>query len=231
MNLIEISQQLLKLSKCAECVTPHLNQVSELTLSELSKKLDTDDKRKAFWINIYNAYATIYLKPNPDVILKPISRKLFFNKKIIHFKNCSFTLNEIEHDILRKSKIWWGKGYLSKALIKSCFYQLRVQKFDARIHFALNCGGLGCPPIRFYEAENLNNQLEIATEAFLFSEVKIDFPKNRIKISKLFNWYIGDFGGKSGLINFFQKYQVLSPENNNPPSIEYFEYNWEPWIK
>lgn len=230
MKLIEISQQLLKLSKCAECVTPHLNELGDLTLSELTRELDTDEKKKAFWINIYNAYTTIYLKPNPEVILKPIPRKLFFNKKIIHFKNCSFTLNEIEHDILRKSKIWWSKGYLSKVLIKPCFHHLRVQKFDVRIHFALNCGSLGCPPIRFYEAEKLNSQLEIATEAFLFSEVKEDSKKKKLKISKLFNWYIGDFGGEIGLIKFFQRYQVLSLENNNP-NIEYFEYNWEPWLK
>ena len=228
MNLIEISQQLLKLSKCEECVTPHLNKVSELSLSELTKELDTDNKRKAFWINLYNAYATIYLKPNPEVILKPISRKLFFNKKIIHFKNCSFSLNEIEHYILRKSKIWWSKGYLSKVLIKKCFYQLRVQQLDARIHFALNCGGLGCPPIRFYEAENLDKQLDIATKAFLFSEVKKE--NNTLKISKLFNWYIGDFGGKDGLIQFFQKYNILKSENASP-KIVYAEYNWEPWIK
>lgn len=228
MNLIEISQQLLKLSKCEECVTPLLNRVSGLTLTELSKTLDNDEMRKAFWINIYNAYTTIYLKPSPEVILKSISRKIFFNKKIIHFKNCSFTLNEIEHDILRKSKIWWSKGYLNKVLVKPCFHQLRVQKFDTRIHFALNCGGLGCPPIRFYEAENLNEQLEIATQAFLFSEVKKE--KNGLKISKLFDWYIGDFGGKKGLINFFKKYQILPPETRQV-TISYSAYNWEPWIK
>jgi hypothetical protein len=228
MKLVEISQELLKASKCLDCVTPLLNQISTVSLSDLNSFLDTDEKKKAFWINIYNSYTTIYLKPKPEVILKSISRILFFNKKIIHFKNCSFTLNEIELDIIRKSKIWWSKGYLSKVWIKPCFNQLRVQKLDVRIHFALNCGGLGCPPIRFYDANSIDEQLEVATHSFLFSEVKKE--TNTLNISKLFNWYIGDFGGKTGLIRFFQKYNVLSSEDNNP-KIKYFEYNWEPWIK
>ena len=228
MKLVGISQELLKASKCLECVTPLLNQISEISLSELNAYLNTDEKKKAFWINFYNAYSTIYLKDEPQIILHALKRKVFFNKKHISFKGCSFSLNDVEHQILRKSKIWWSKGYLSNPIIKSCFKQLRVNNFDSRIHFALNCGGLGCPPIRFYDSKTIDEQLEVATRSFLFSEVKKE--ANTLKVSKLFKWYLGDFGGKTGLIRFFQKYNVLSSEDHNP-NIKYFEYNWEPWIK
>ena len=83
MDLINISQQLLKASKSTSSVTSLLNQIEKITLSQLEKELDSDEKRKAFWINIYNAFATIYLKPNPKIILNSISRKRFFNKKCI----------------------------------------------------------------------------------------------------------------------------------------------------
>jgi len=230
MNLIEISQQLLKASKSTSSITSFLNYLEKVALTDLYTHLDTDDKKKAFWINIYNAYTAFYLKPNPNVILNPISRKIFFNTNYIKINDCSFSLNDVEHDILRKSKIWWSKGYLNKLIVKSCFKNLRVEKFDSRIHFALNCGGMGCPPIRYYDHQSINQQLEIATEAFLFSEVKEDVKTHELKISKLFNWYIGDFGGKTGLINFFKKYNALSVENYNP-IIKYTAYNWQPWIK
>jgi len=229
MNLIDISQQLLKASKSTSSLTSLLNQLEKISLSQLQIELDTDDKRKAFWINIYNSFAIIYLKPEPTVILNSIRRKQFFNKKRIQISSYTFSLNDVEHQILRKSKIWWGKGYLKQPFVHSCFKKLRVDKFDVRIHFALNCGGLGCPPIRYYKNDTINAQLEMATQAFLFSETKKEPTKKQIKISKLFSWYIGDFGGTKGIHSFLKKYEIITDSEN--PKIIYSTYNWEPWVK
>jgi hypothetical protein len=139
------------------------------------------------------------------------------------------SLNDVEHQILRRSKIWWAKGYLSQPFISSCFKKLRVSKFDKRIHFALNCGGKGCPPIRYYDDKAINEQLDIATKAFLFSETEKGTSKNYVRISKLFSWYIGDFGGTKGIISFLKKYEIISEREN--PQIVYSKYSWEPWIK
>ncbi len=136
---------------------------------------------------------------------------------------------DIEHQILRKSKIWWSKGYLSQPFTKPCFKKLRVNKFDERIHFALNCGGLGCPPIRFYDYNSINEQLDTATQAFLYSETSKNEKKKEIKISKLFNWYIGDFGGTKGVLSFLKRYHILNEKENL--KIVYSDYNWEPWMK
>jgi len=228
MKLVEISQHLLESAKMNQDVSPYIHQLETLSLSQLLVYLDTDNKKKAFWINTYNAFATILLRPSPKIILNSLNRKAFFNKKQVKIGSCLLSLNNIEHNILRKSSVWWGKGYLKKWWVSNCDKQLRVEQLDARIHFALNCGGKGCPPIRFYEAETLDKQLEIATQAFLFSEVKQH--KNTIEVSKLFNWYIGDFGGKKGLIQLFKKHQVLTKESHHL-TIKYTEYNWQPWIK
>jgi len=229
MTLIEISQQLLKASKSANNITSLLNHLEKISISQLEIELNTDAKRKAFWINIYNAFAIIYLKPNPNIILKSISRKRFFNTKYIQMDECFFSLNDVEHQILRKSKLWWSKGYLNQLFVTTCFKKLRVNKFDARIHFALNCGGLGCPPIRFYDAKTINEQLDTATQAFLYSETSMNETKNEVKISRLFNWYIGDFGGSKGIITLLKKYNIVNEKEN--PKIIYSAYNWEPWIK
>ena len=229
MDLVEISQNLLAATKAGESTDQYIYQLEDLSLTQIFTFLDNDNKKKAFWINTYNAFATILLKPNPTLILNPFSRRAFFNKKQIYIGQYYFSLNDIEHNILRKSSIWWSKGYLKKWLISESEKRLRVDVLDPRIHFALNCGGMGCPPIRHYKACNLQNQLDTATRAFLFSEVKKDKIKNSIKISELFNWYIGDFGGKQGIINLLIKNQIISNESKGI-TIIYTKYNWQPWI-
>jgi len=230
MKLLDISQRLLSAAKANQPYEDIVSEFSVFNCDELVSAFNNDDDyKKSFWINIYNAYATILLRPNPNLILNPIKRKAFFNKKQINISGCNLSLNDIEHNILRKSRVWWSKGYLKKCFVHRLEKQLRVTKLDPRIHFALNCGGMGCPPIRFYDKENIDNQLEMATQAFLFSEAKVIEQKNEVQISKLFNWYIGDFGGKEGLINFLRKYNIIP--SHKKPNIVYKKYNWSPWIK
>jgi len=229
MKLVEISQNLLQAAKTKNGVFNNVKHLSTLSLGQLLISLETDEKKKTFWINIYNSFAIILLQPNPKIILNPLKRKKFFNKKQIVIAGIYFSLNDIEHNILRKSRIWWSKGYLKKYFVNELEKNLRVVKLDPRIHFALNCGGMGCPPIRFYEVKKINQQLDIATQAFLFSEAKNDKKTNTIQLSKLFNWYIGDFGGKNGIIKFLKSYKIIGATEN--PHIIYSSYNWDPWIK
>lgn len=229
MDLIKVSQDLLGAAKTKKDFSLNKSLLHNISANQLMVSLKTDDKKKAFWINIYNGFALDLLRPNPKVILNSIARKRFFRKKQITIAGCIFSLNDIEHQILRKSRVWWSKGYLKNGLVSDFEKQLRVEKLDPRIHFALNCGGKGCPPIRYYEANDIDNQLDIATQAFLFSEVKNDANSNTVLVSRLFNWYIGDFGGKLGIIDFLKKYKVIGMKEN--PKLVYNDYNWEPWIK
>jgi len=136
MNLIDISQQLLKASKSTSILTSLLNQLEKISLSQLQIELDTDDKRKAFWINIYNSFAIIYLKPEPTVILNSIRRKQFFNKKRIQTSSYTFSLNDVEHQILRKSKIWWEKGYLTQPFVRAKSY-FPLKKNNTNVCFSV----------------------------------------------------------------------------------------------
>lgn len=229
MKLVKISQDLLQAAKTNNRIILYVEHLNKLSLGQLLISLETDEKKKTFWINIYNSFAIILLQPNPRIILNPLKRKTFFNKKQIEIAGIKLSLNDIEHNILRKSRIWWSKGYLKKYFVSELEKNLRVTNLDPRIHFALNCGGMGCPPIRFYEVKKINHQLDIATQAFLFSEAKNDKDSNTIKLSKLFNWYIGDFGGKNGIIKFLKHHKIISSSEN--PHIIYSSYNWDPWIK
>ena len=101
--------------------------------------------------------------------------------------------------------------------------QWAVDEIDFRIHFALNCGAVSCPPIAFYNSDRIEQQLETATFSFLESEVNINNQNKTAKISQLFQWYIGDFGGKSGIRQIIKKYME---KDISDYSISYTPYNY-----
>ena len=79
---------------------------------------------------------------------------------------------------------------------------LRGQFAEPRIHFAINCGSNGCPPLRpsAYEGGGLRGTLRAAAEQFLGSEwnCRVDHAARRIFISRIFKMYAEDFAGKHG---------------------------------
>ncbi len=143
-----------------------------------------DDAKIALWINAYNA---LTLKAIIDHY--PIKASLL--KSVLYPKNSirqipgvwtdltfrvmgrEVTLDRIEHEILRA-------------------------EFDEpRIHMALVCAALSCPPLRWepYTGERLDVQLEDQTVRFIGSpeKLRIDRDKGRVELSSIFKWFGDDF--------------------------------------
>jgi hypothetical protein len=105
---------------------------------------------------------------------------------------------------------------------------------DPRIHFALVCGARSCPPIGFYEAEQVDFQLQLASESFINSpQVKILPQEKTIFISKIFQWYKTDFGGDdSALMDFLLNFldeginKTFLQQNREKIRIRYQSYDW-----
>ena len=137
-------------------------------------------------------------------------------------------MDDIEHGILRHSKIKWSLGHLNKLFPSKREKALRVDSLDYRLHFALNCGAKSCPPIAFYNAENLDAQLELATKAYLTSEAEYESAKNTVRLPKLMSWFRADFGGKKGIIKILQKYGLLAA--GVKPAVEFKDYDWNLYL-
>ena len=135
-----------------------------------------------------------------------------------------FSLDKIEHGILRRSKIKWSLGYFSKLFPKKTEKNLRVDKLDYRIHFALNCGAKSCPPIAFYNPENINTQLDAAATAYLTAEAEYDAATNVLKLPAILSWFRRDFGGKQKMIELLKSKQLLNADVN--PKIKFKKYDW-----
>lgn len=154
----------------------------------------SQDESKAFFINIYNAlviHATAVNGPPSNWF----SRLRFFDKTSYIIGGHTYSLNDIENGVLRANK----RGALqffapfgkSDPRLKTS--QMQV---DPRIHFALNCGAKSCPPIKTFSSKNINEELRIATEAYLESDeaLQVDEDQGIIRLSSLLKWYSSDFG-------------------------------------
>ena len=110
---------------------------------------------------------------------------------------------------------------------------LRKRFKDPRIHFAIICASSGCPllPQFAYTAENVQLKLEEETRMYLHSKrgLQIDYVENTIMLSKLFDWFAGDFELKSGSVtNFIKPYldEKAMAFLDRMPKMSYISYDW-----
>jgi hypothetical protein len=174
------------------------------------------DGKLAFWINAYNAVTidkVIKWKPKKSVretLLPGVwTGTKFFTSRQHTVAGQRVSQDDIEHEILRK----------------------RFR--DPRIHFAIICASSGCPPLPqyAYTAENVQMKLDEETRKYLNSErgLRIDDEENTIQLSKLFDWFAGDFESKSGsATNFIKPYlnEKAKAFIDRMPKISYLPYDW-----
>lgn len=184
------------------------NMMNRFSLNDARSELVSDEQKLVFWVNIYNAYFQRSAQKNPLEILE--DRGSFFVKKQINLFGLSLCLDQIEHGFLRRSKWKFGFGFIRKPFISKNNRMLSLKNADPRIHFLLNCGGKGCPVIRSLTVQNLDATLKVATLDYLNQEVALDIAACKIKLNRLFLFYLGDFGGKKGLKKLLIDYKIIT---------------------
>ncbi|MFT5886441.1 MAG: hypothetical protein ACI9IP_002908 [Arcticibacterium sp.] len=218
MKINELSERLLLAVKKEEKTDDLETELANLKLDELTEALNNDTKKKAFWINCYNAFYQIFRRKNL------LDKSEIYTAKAIHIAEQNFSLDDIEHGILRKYRVKISLGYLANIFAPILIKKLAVRKIDYRIHFALNCGAKSCPPIAFYSSQRLEQQLELATISFLEGETIVKLDRMEIHVTSLFSWFRGDFGGTSGIK------QILKEKLKTPTKglkLVYMPYSWE----
>jgi hypothetical protein len=193
--------------------------------------LSSDKEKLAFWINLYNA---IVIHGIVEMGIKSSVKEIsnFFSKINYRIGDFSFSPETMEHGILRANarppyKISPVLGRKDPRLVFS------LKKMDPRVHFALVCGSRSCAPIRFYDAEKIDEQLDMAAKNFVNSSEVIVLPeKNKIFLSQIFDWYERDFEGKAGIRKFLLRYLdkdekwIFLEKNWSGIRMEYLFYDW-----
>jgi hypothetical protein len=175
------------LSRESAKLDDYLEQLSHVD-SAAFNALNQND-RQAFLINAYNA-ATLQLILSRYPKLESIKDlgSLFsspWKRDFVVLLGKTRSLDSIEHELLR------GAADYS----------------DPRIHFAVNCASIGCPALRpeAYVGSRLDAQLTDQTRRFLGdrSRNRYDAKSDRLEVSKLFDWYAGDFDDHAGGVAAF----------------------------
>ena len=179
------------------------------------------DQRHAFWINTYNAHVIDLVVRNYPLdgikklgsFFNPVWEKAFVPMNALHPKesNKPLSLDDIEHKILRP----------------------RFK--DARVHAAVNCASIGCPPLRneAYGAHLLDQQLEAQVRAWLADTERNRFDREErtIRVSEIFKWFKEDFERDSGTVENWIKRYAPEPaaewmRGANKIKVKYVDYDW-----
>jgi hypothetical protein len=186
----------------------------------LLSELYNDDKILSFWINIYNTNVQYILNKDAS---KFENRGAFFKAKQITIASKVLSFDSIEHGILRKSKSKLSLGYIRKIVVSKFERQFRIKRVDPRIHYALNCGALSCPPIMAYHSERIDAELNKSVIDYLTKYCVV--RENVIEVPVFFSWFRADFGGKSGIRKFLLCYGITD-KNDKKKELKFLPYDW-----
>lgn len=179
-----------------------LNEVLKIA-QDISISKDDAKNYQAFWINAYNL-SVIKGLIDKYPTKSPLDNAGFFDKTTHNIGGKNITLNDIEHKLLRG------------------------QFNDARFHFVLVCGAVGCPPLinKAYLPNTLDMQLETQTKKAINGDfIRVNEKKNRVQASQIMEWYKEDFTMKGmDEIDFINKYKTEKLEGKW--KLSYFPYDW-----
>jgi hypothetical protein len=168
------------------------------------------EEQFALYANAYNAYTIKLIVENyPVKSIKDLGSllKTPWKKEIVKLGGQVYTLDNIEHDILRP------------------------QFQDPRIHFAINCAAKDCPPLypEAFWADRLDDQLERNTRAFLNNPEKTYLKGNTLYVTSIFKWFKEDF--ENDPLSFVLKYvegdfkKELEAKKDDI-KVKYLSYDW-----
>ena len=195
------------------------------TYLEILQSLDPStlerNDRLAFWLNLYNATTLdlildhyVDAKGRTLASIKDLGGLLSspWEKELVTVRGRALSLNAIENEIIRP------------------------EFEEPRIHFALNCAAVSCPPLSpfAYDGGHLEEQLETATVRTITDLAWVDlracgaYSSGKLRLTKIFDWYGDDFGGKDGTRKFLERYlpRASFALRNDGCDVDYLPYDW-----
>lgn len=178
------------------------------------------NEQLAFWINAYNAYTIQQINAhNERRSIKNINKSFGFVKAggawsepMATVNGTAYTLDQIEHERIRP------------------VFQ------EPRVHFALVCAAVSCPPLRSeaYTAEQLDTQLDDQARVFLLrspTKNRADLASRTVYLSKIFDWYGKDFAPDSrGVQRWLSRYWPAGAERAlleaGTARVRWTDYDW-----
>lgn len=207
-----------KLKEKPQKLEAYLKTLSSIAHEEYDQF--TKPQQLSFLINAYNAFTLkLIIDHYPVSSIRNIRSLTQWNpwkRKFFQLLGQSRNLDWVEHEVIR--------GQASE-----------YEGFEEpRIHFAVNCASVGCPSLlpEAFLADRLDEQLEKASRSFIQDESRnrFDSESQTLYLSKIFEWYGGDFDSAGGVQRFVSTRMTgdmkLQERIKNSQSLQYLEYDW-----
>ena len=187
--------------------------------------LEGREESTAFWINAYNFFMLNQIlteRPGGELVdsvwdyggrYNPFTDNVFQRKKF-EIAGRKYSLDGIEKGILL------GDEYADRGWK------------DARVHFAVNCAAVGCPPLRrsLYTAQNLEQLLATNTRRAFSTARHLQIDGKTMRVTELFKWYGEDFTESAGSRKAFIRQWVDSSTAERIEStseVTFINYDWD----
>ncbi len=163
----------------------------------------------AYYANLYNAVTVQVVVDNYPVKsirkLGPLSSGPW-KKNLLTINGVASSLNDVEHEILRK------------------------QFPSPYIHYMVNCASVGCPNLlnSAWDGRTIDRVKVKAAEDYINSPRGVQITSKGLKVSSIFKWFKEDFGGKSGLLKHIRQHArpELAQAIDNGAQVVDYGYDW-----
>lgn len=191
---------------------PALDRYIESLAGVAASRLPRDEAF-AYWVNLYNAVTLqVVLAHYPVASIRDIDLGGGFfsrgpwRKDLVRVEGRDLSLDDIEHEILRKR---WR---------------------EPRVHYAVNCASIGCPNLarRAYRARDLERMLDEGARAFINHPRGVEAKAEGLRVSRIYSWFDEDFGSERDLRRHWRSHAeagLAARLDANPPVIGY-DYDW-----
>ena len=171
------------------------------------------DAKLAFWVNAYNA-VTIHgiLREYPTTSIRNHTAQLagynIWKHLQLYVNDRPYSLNQIEHEILRKMN-------------------------EPRIHFAIVCASIGCPRLlnEAYVPDRVQDQLDANARDFFGRRQNFQHNQGQMRLSSLLNWFGADFGDSQSsrlktIAQWLPTEQAQHAAQSGQVKVSYLDYDW-----
>ena len=185
----------------ADKLAAYVKAVGSASVSGMSK-----NAKLAFYLNAYNALVIKAVVDRWPGITSVMKVPGFFKSKRYKVAGRTVTLDQLENKVIRPT-------------FK-----------EPRIHFALVCAARSCPPLpsRAFSASGLDKTLDRLARSFINSSRGVQVSGDTIRVSRLFEWYAGDFVAAAGSVGkFLARYHKTHADKLKAATkLDYLNYDW-----
>ncbi len=193
-----------------------------------------DQAKIAFWVNAYNALTLQAIIDNYPIQASFWKAAIYPTNSI---RQIGGVWDELQFGVMGEKMTLDGIEHKV----------LRAEFNEPRIHIALVCAAIGCPPLRNepYSGEQLDAQLNDQARKFLNNPIKfrLDTQTGTVALSPIFKWFGADFvktygtdkkfsdhsNAERAVLNFISTYLGdgdLRYLTAGAYSIDYLDYDW-----